>query len=158
MDFPAQLGIEKLNSGSSTGSQWLDASGQDRLMVSSPVDAKPIAAIQPCSPEVFEQIMENAQKAFLLWRMVPPPKRGELVRKIGMKLREHKAPLGKLISYEMGKSLQEGWGEVQEMIDICDFAVGQSRMLYGRTIASEREQHKMVEQYQPLGVVGVLTA
>jgi aldehyde dehydrogenase (NAD+) len=158
MDFLAQLSIEKLNSGSSTGSQWLSASEQDRLMVSSPVDARPIAAIQPCSSEVFEQIMEIAQRAFLQWRMVPPPKRGELIRKIGIELRKHKTPLGKLISYEMGKSLQEGLGEVQEMIDICDFSVGQSRMLYGRTIASEREQHKMVEQYQPLGVVGVLTA
>ncbi|MFH2065980.1 MAG: aldehyde dehydrogenase family protein [Pseudomonadota bacterium] len=158
MEFLEQLGIKEVNSGASTGIHWSSTTKKQKIIISSPVDGKQIAGVEPCTPETLEHAIETAQRAFLDWRMVPPPKRGELVRKIGIEFRKQKDPLGRLISYEMGKSLQEGRGEVQEMIDICDFSVGQSRMLYGRTIASEREQHKMIEQYHPLGVVGVLTA
>lgn len=158
MEFLEQLGIKEVNSGASTGVHWSSITEEQKIIISSPVDGKQIAGVEPCTPETLEHTIETAQRAFLDWRMVPPPKRGELVRKIGIEFRKQKDPLGRLISYEMGKSLQEGLGEVQEMIDICDFSVGQSRMLYGRTMASEREQHKMFEQYHPLGVAGVLTA
>ncbi len=117
-----------------------------------------IAAVNQVSEKDYEKIISTAEKAFEVWRKVPAPKRGEIVRQIGLKLREYKAELGTLVSYEMGKSLQEGLGEVQEMIDICDFAVGQSRQLYGYTMASERPDHRMYDQYHPLGIVGTISA
>src|SRR5690606_362684 len=110
------------------------------------------------SPEDYEKVVAQAAAAFKEWRLVPAPKRGEIVRQFGALLREKKESLGALVSYEMGKSLQEGLGEVQEMIDICDFAVGLSRQLYGLTIASERPGHRMMEQYHPLGIVGIISA
>src|SRR5438046_2130568 len=106
----------------------------------------------------YEEVIKAAQEAFLTWRMIPAPRRGEIVRQIGESLREYKEPLGKLVSYEMGKSLQEGYGEVQEMIDICDFAVGLSRQLHGLTMHSERPAHRMYEQWHPLGIVGIISA
>lgn len=151
------LQIQKENGGTSTGSKWLKGGGE--LLVShSPVDGKRIASVEETSPRVFEKVIDKAHAAFEEWRKVPAPKRGEVVRQIGMALREHKEALGALVSYEMGKSLQEGLGEVQEMIDICDFAVGLSRQLYGLTMHSERPAHRMYEQYHPLGIVGIISA
>ena len=126
--------------------------------MTSPVDGKIIGSVFTTPPEAYENVIKNAQAAFSSWRMIPAPKRGEIVRQIGLMTRKFKEPLGTLISYEMGKSLQEGLGEVQEMIDICDYAVGQSRMLSGCTMQSERSLHRMYEQYQPLGIVGIATA
>ncbi len=151
------LKIKPENSGSSTGSQWIDTDGEYISSIS-PVDGKLIAKVQSATAESYEQVVSTAQQAFKTWRTVPAPQRGEVVRQIGDKLREFKAPLGKLVSYEMGKSYQEGLGEVQEMIDICDFAVGLSRQLYGLTMHSERPLHRMYEQYHPLGVVGIISA
>jgi aldehyde dehydrogenase (NAD+) len=110
------------------------------------------------TPEQYNQVIEKAQAAFIEWRKVPAPKRGEVIRQLAERIRFYKEPLGKLVSYEMGKSLQEGLGEVQEMIDICDFAVGLSRQLYGLTMHSERPNHRMYEQYHPLGIVGIISA
>ncbi len=151
------LGVKEHNAGVSTGSEWLEA-GSDKLTSVSPVDAATIGTVTVTTAEEYEQVVQKAQEAFLQWRLVPAPKRGEIVRQIGLALREYKEPLGKLVSYEMGKSLQEGLGEVQEMIDICDFAVGLSRQLYGLTMASERPNHRMFEQYHPLGVVGIISS
>ncbi len=151
------LGVKQHNAGVSTGSEWLEA-GSDKLTSVSPVDAATIGTVTVTTAEEYEQVVQKAQEAFLQWRLVPAPKRGEIVRQIGLALREYKEPLGKLVSYEMGKSLQEGLGEVQEMIDICDFAVGLSRQLYGLTMASERPNHRMFEQYHPLGVVGIISS
>ena len=154
--FLQQLDIQQNNQGNATGRQW---HGSDDIIKSySPVDGMMIGAVQLCSKEIYDTIIQTAQQAFLYWRSVPAPKRGEIVRKIGDALRQHKDELGKLVSYEMGKSLQEGWGEVQEMIDVCDFAVGLSRQLYGLTMHSERVHHRMYEQWHPLGVVGVISA
>ena len=153
----AALGITSTNSGVSTGTQWLKGEG-NAVTSYSPVDGQAIASCTSASREEYEQLMTKAQEAFLSWRMVPAPKRGEIVRQVGDALRMHKEPLGKLVSYEMGKSLQEGMGEVQEMIDICDFAVGLSRQLYGLTMHSERPLHRMYEQWHPLGVVGIISA
>ncbi len=137
MDFLAPLKIQQLNSGVSTGNTNLPAHGE--LIESySPVDGKLIAAVQTANKSDYEAVIVKAQSAFLEWRTWPAPKRGEIVRQIGDALRANKEPLGKLVSYEMGKSLQEGYGEVQEMIDICDFAVGLSRQLYGLSMHSER--------------------
>ena len=158
MDFLKKLGIEKQNFGASTGSWWDENTAGVPLEVVSPVDGKTIAGVYQASAEAYEKIASTAESAFVHWRMVPAPKRGELVRQIGLRLRAYKEPLGTLVSYEMGKSLQEGLGEVQEMIDICDFAVGQSRLLYGFTMHSERERHRMYEQYHPLGPVGIVTS
>jgi aldehyde dehydrogenase (NAD+) len=158
MDFLKILGIEKRNSGVSTGSWWDRENDGIMLEVVSPVDGKPIAAVNQASVQTYDNVVRVAETAFAVWRMVPTPKRGEIVRQIGLKLRAVKEPLGTLVSYEMGKSLQEGLGEVQEMIDICDFAVGQSRMLYGFTMNSERVLHRMYEQYHPLGPVGIITS
>ena len=152
----AELGIKEMNMGTSTGVTFF-GSGEP-LVSSSPVNGKQIAALRTTTREDFEVVMEKAQEAFHSWREVPAPQRGEIVRQFGEKLRERKDALGKLVSYEMGKSLQEGWGEVQEMIDICDFAVGLSRQLYGLTIKSERSLHHMQEQWHPLGVVGIISA
>lgn len=152
-----QLGITAKNSGASTGSEW--AEGNGKVIISfSPVDGKKIAEVSSCTDEAYEHILDTAEKAFLEWRMWPSPKRGDVVRQVGDELRKHKEVLGKLVSYEMGKSLQEGYGEVQEMIDICDFAVGLSRQLHGLTMHSERPGHRMYEQWHPLGTVGVISA
>jgi aldehyde dehydrogenase (NAD+) len=151
------LEIETLNPGASTGTQWY--SGKEEEVESfSPVDGRKIAGIKLPDQDQYEIIINTAQEAFLEWRLVPAPKRGEIVRQVGMALREYKEPLGKLVTYEMGKSLQEGLGEVQEMIDICDYAVGLSRQLSGYTMHSERPFHRMYEQYHPLGPVGIISA
>lgn len=151
------LGLKDINNGVSTGlQQWKPAGA--RLESYSPVDGELIASVVQASKEDYEKVIAKAQEAFVHWRTVPAPQRGELVRQMGNKLRDYKEPLGKLVSYEMGKSLQEGLGEVQEMIDICDFAVGLSRQLYGLTMHSERPGHRMYEQYHPLGIVGIISA
>ncbi|ACU04622.1 aldehyde dehydrogenase family protein [Pedobacter heparinus] len=152
-----KLGIEPDNSGTSTGSKWLASKGAV-ISSSSPVNGQVIASLQSTDAAGYEKVMEQASQAFLHWRKVPAPKRGEMVRQFGDALREHKDALGALVSFEMGKSLQEGMGEVQEMIDICDFAVGLSRQLYGLTMHSERPGHRMYEQWHPLGVVGIISA
>ncbi len=158
MNFLDKLGIKEKNFGSSTGTKWNETTNQSELKIYSPADGKFIASVYQASENDFDKILNQAQEAFKFWRKIPAPKRGEIVRQIGIKLREYKQPLGTLVSYEMGKSLQEGLGEVQEMIDICDFAVGQSRQLYGFTMASERANHRMYDQYHPLGIVGVISA
>lgn len=150
------LGIKDLNNGCSTGSQFF-ANGTI-IESYSPVDGKLIAKVQVANEADYEKVVKVASEAFLTWRNIPAPKRGEIVRQYGEKLRAKKNELGKLVSYEMGKSLQEGLGEVQEMIDICDFAVGVSRQLYGLTMHSERENHRMYEQWHPLGIVGIISA
>jgi aldehyde dehydrogenase (NAD+) len=157
MDFLQQLGIATENAGTSTGSKAFAGSGR-KIDSISPVDGKPVGSVWETSPEDYSKVLETAQQAFLEWRKIPAPKRGEIVRQFGEALRKNKAPLGKLVSYEMGKSLQEGLGEVQEMIDICDFAVGLSRQLYGLTMHSERPGHRMYEQWHPLGIVGIISA
>jgi L-aminoadipate-semialdehyde dehydrogenase len=157
-DFIEQLGIKEKNYGSSTGQDWIETSGNGELKIYSPTNGELIALVNQASEDDYEKIINTAEKAFKVWRKIPAPKRGEVVRQIGLKLRENKTPLGTLVSYEMGKSLQEGLGEVQEMIDICDFAVGQSRQLYGFTMASERPDHRMYDQYHPLGIVGTISA
>jgi aldehyde dehydrogenase (NAD+) len=154
-DFLKNLGIEDHNLGGFAG-EWI-GSGDD-LEVITPVDGSTIATVRQVREDEYGQIAARAHEAFLAWRRVPPPKRGEIIRQLGLKLREHKADLGRLVTLEMGKIAAEGEGEVQEMIDICDFAVGLSRQLYGNTIASERQDHRMFEQWHPLGVVGVITA
>jgi aldehyde dehydrogenase (NAD+) len=152
-----QLGIKEVNSGVSTGQNWLK--GENVVYESySPVDGKLIASVNSASENEYNKVIETAQAAFVEWRHWPAPKRGEVVRQLGDELRKNKEALGKLVSYEMGKSLQEGYGEVQEMIDICDFAVGLSRQLYGLTMHSERPNHRMYEQWHPLGVVGIISA
>jgi aldehyde dehydrogenase (NAD+) len=158
MEFLQKLGIENINSGACTGGKWhMPKAGEPRA-VFSPADGKRIASVGPVTNGEYETVVRSARQACAYWRSVPAPKRGEIVRRIGLKLRNYKQDLGRMVSYEMGKPLQEGLGEVQEMIDVCDFAVGQSRMLYGFTMHSEREQHRMYEQYHPLGVVGIITA
>src|SRR5690606_37097962 len=151
-----QLGIKAVNKGTSTGKNWFSDSGEFSSF--SPVDGKVIAKVTTTSKEDYEKVMESATAAFKTWKMKPAPQRGEIVRQFGEELRRLKEPLGKLVSYEMGKSYQEGLGEVQEMIDICDFAVGLSRQLHGFTMHSERPGHRMYEQYHPLGVVGIISA
>src|SRR5690554_434141 len=151
-----QLGLNQTNLGSSTGSDWF-ANGKE-ISSYTPVDGSLIASVTTSTEEDYEKVIQKASEAFKTWRMVPAPKRGEIVRQVGEALLENKEALGKLVSYEMGKSLQEGLGEVQEMIDICDFAVGLSRQLYGFTMHSERPMHRMYEQYHPLGIVGIISA
>jgi len=151
-----QLGVSDLNQGTSTGSKFF---GNGEIIESfSPVDGNLIGKVTSTTKEDYEKVMDSAQAAFKQWRVIPAPQRGEIVRQFGEKLRELKQPLGELVSYEMGKSLQEGLGEVQEMIDICDFAVGLSRQLHGLTMHSERPGHRMYEQYHPLGIVGIISA
>ena len=152
-----QLGVEPKNTGVSTGVQWLEGSG-NWISSFSPVDGELIAEVKCAGAFDYELVVKKAEESFKVWRLMPAPKRGEIVRQMGDALREKKDALGKLVSYEMGKSLQEGLGEVQEMIDICDFAVGLSRQLYGLTMHSERPNHRMYEQYHPLGIVGVISA
>ncbi len=152
-----QLGIDKVNPGMCTGTVWQECAG-DLLTSFSPADGKEIAAVRQATLEDYNHTVELARKAFTQWRKIPAPRRGEVVRQIGLELRNYKEPLGRLVSYEMGKIYQEGLGEVQEMIDICDFAVGQSRQLYGFTMQIERPGHRMYDQYHPLGIVGVVSA
>ncbi|MBD3226186.1 MAG: aldehyde dehydrogenase family protein [Caldithrix sp.] len=152
------LGIKEKNFGSCTGLEWGSTTGEGALDIHSPVDDKRIASVYQASEEDYEGVVQKAEEAFRYWRDVPAPQRGEIVRQIGLELRAHKEDLGALVSYEMGKSLQEGWGEVQEMIDIADFAVGQSRQLYGFTMQSERPNHRMFDQYHPLGPIVVISA
>ena len=151
------LGIEAVNRGASSGSHWFNTRGPLIESVS-PVDGQIIAGVHAATETEYEAIILKAQEAFKAWQIVPAPKRGEVIRQLAEKIREYKQPLGELVSYEMGKSLQEGLGEVQEMIDICDFAVGLSRQLYGLTMHSERPGHRMYEQYHPLGIVGIISA
>lgn len=156
-DFLQQLGINETNSGTSTGADWIKGNGK-KITSFSPVDGKAIASVQTTTTEDYEATIKKASEAFSQWRMWPSPKRGDVVRQVADALRQHKESLGKLVSYEMGKSLQEGLGEVQEMIDIADFAVGLSRQLHGLTMHSERPGHRMYEQWHPLGIVGVISA
>ena len=151
-----QLGLQEVNEGTSTGS--INFSSGKLMESFSPVDGSLIGSVKSTTKEDYEKVLEAATKAFTNWRTLPAPQRGEMVRQFGDRLRELKEPLGKLVSYEMGKSYQEGLGEVQEMIDICDFAVGLSRQLHGLTMHSERPGHRMYEQYHPLGVVGIISA
>lgn len=153
----ATLGVKKTNPGSSTGQKWLKSGGA--LIESySPADGKLIGSVSAADEKTYRQVVAQAQEAYLTWRRWPAPKRGEIVRQLGEAFRQYKEPLGKLVSYEMGKSYQEGLGEVQEIIDICDFAVGLSRQLHGLTMHSERPSHRMYEQWHPIGVVGIITA
>ncbi|MGH7181810.1 MAG: aldehyde dehydrogenase family protein, partial [Nitrospiraceae bacterium] len=153
------LGLSAINAGGSTGSHWWASGEQTSLLASvNPATGEMIAQIRACSAKDYEHIIRESIAAFQRWRLVPAPKRGELVRLIGASLREHKDLLGSLVSLEVGKIKAEGDGEVQEMIDMADFAVGQSRMLYGTTMHSERAQHRMSEQWHSLGPVGVITA
>ena len=157
-EFLAELGIDKKNSGVCTGPDaWLESGGETIVSIN-PADGRPIAEVSGASSDQYETVLTQAQKAHADWRMTPAPKRGEVVRQLGEALRRYKEPLGRLVSLEMGKILQEGLGEVQEMIDICDFAVGLSRQLYGKTMHSERPGHRMYEQWHPLGPIGIITA
>ena len=157
LNFLKNLGLEKFNSGVSTGAEWLSGNGTLTESVS-PTDSSVIANVQNANREDYETLISKAQQAFPEWRKVPAPQRGDIVRQIGNAVREAKDDLGKLVSWEMGKIYQEGLGEVQEMIDICDFAVGLSRQLYGSTMHSERPGHRMYDQYHPLGIVGIISA
>jgi len=157
LDFLKNLGLDKQNSGVSTGTEWLPGNGSLIESVS-PADGSVIAHVRNANREDYETVISLAQDSFQEWRKIPAPQRGEIVRQIGNAVRQAKDDLGKLVSWEMGKIYQEGLGEVQEMIDICDFAVGLSRQLYGFTMHSERPGHRMYDQYHPLGIVGIITA
>ncbi|MCK5068432.1 MAG: aldehyde dehydrogenase family protein [Bacteroidales bacterium] len=152
-----RLGIKDVNSGATTGQEWINTEGDVTSSVS-PIDGEIIARVTNATTEDYEGVIRTAEKAFSTWKLVPAPQRGEVVRQIGLALRESKEDLGFLVTLEMGKIYQEGLGEVQEMIDICDFAVGQSRQLYGFTMQSERPHHRMYDQYHPLGIVGLVTS
>jgi aldehyde dehydrogenase (NAD+) len=153
-----QLGIkDEINKGASTGEIWLDTDGE-KIESFTPVDGSVIGTVRLASKSDYDKVVMRAHEGFLEWRKWTAPQRGEVVRQVGNALREYKEPLGAIVSYEMGKSYQEGLGEVQEMIDICDFAVGLSRQLHGFTMHSERPGHRMYEQYHPLGVVGIISA
>jgi len=156
-NFIQDLGIKSQNDGVSTGAKWLKSQGK-ALDSYSPVDGKLIGSVSITDRDSYDTVIETAKGAFAEWRQWPAPRRGEIVRQIGERLRELKDPLGRLVSLEMGKSLQEGLGEVQEMIDICDFAVGLSRQLHGLSMHSERPGHRMLEQWHPLGIVGIISA
>ena len=153
-----RLGLKEKNQGITTGQEWLASSGKDSYNSHTPVDGSLIASVEAAGPEDYEKVIKKSRQASLYWRTVPAPIRGTLIRDYGELLREHKDDLGALVSYEMGKSLQEGKGEVQEMIDICEFCTGLSRELHGLTMHSERPEHRMYEQWHPLGVVGIITA
>ena len=153
----AKLGIEPVNSGASYG-PWIDQPAGRRITSIDPSTLAPIADVLMAAEEDYDEVVHTAHQTFLRWRMLPAPKRGLIVRDIGEELRAVKQELGALVSMETGKILQEGVGEVQEMIDIADFAVGLSRQLYGLTMHSERSEHRMYEQWHPLGVVGVISA
>ena len=152
------LGLKELNESTSTGQQWITPVGSHTQDIISPVDGEKIASVVFATESEYNHVIKEAEQAATMWRDIPAPNRGNFVRKLGNKLRIKKREIGYLVSYETGKSLQEGMGEVQEMIDICDFAVGLSRQLYGLTIQSERPNHRMMEQWHPLGVVGVISA
>ncbi|MBL7892302.1 MAG: aldehyde dehydrogenase family protein [Bacteroidia bacterium] len=152
-----ELGLKRLNKGISTGVKWYDTKG-DRIDSYSPSDGELIGIVNQATKIDYEKMMKVAEEAFVTWRMIPAPRRGEIVRQMADEFRKNKEALGKLVSYEMGKIYQEGLGEVQEMIDICDFAVGLSRQLYGLSMHSERPKHRMYEQWHPLGIVGVISA
>ena len=152
-----QLGIKEINNGACTGAEWIETKG-DIIESYTPADGSLIAKIRQATADDYETVIKKAESAYQSWRMIPAPKRGEIVRQIGDALRANKEPLGRLVSLEMGKIYQEGLGEVQEMIDICDFAVGLSRQLYGLTMHSERSRHRMYEQWHPIGIVGVVSA
>jgi len=158
-EFLEKLGIKEVNYGATTGSSdgWIKTSGKE-LVSYSPITGEPIAKIIQAETKDYEEIIKKSQEAFKKWRMMPAPLRGMIIREIGDALREYKEPLGELVTLEMGKIKAEGMGEVQEMIDIADFAVGQSRMLYGYTMHSERPEHRMFDQYHPYGIVGTITA
>ncbi|TNE54354.1 MAG: aldehyde dehydrogenase family protein [Bacteroidetes bacterium] len=156
-DFLRKLGLKAKNHGTWTGQEALTGSARS-LHSQSPVDNTHIGSVTITTRDQYEQVITRAREAFEVWRQMPAPKRGEIVRQYGDILRQYKDPLGRLVSYEMGKSLQEGFGEVQEMIDICDFAVGLSRQLYGLSMHSERPAHRMYEQWHPLGIVGIISA
>ncbi len=159
MDFLKELGIENMNPGACSGpGAWAPVDGRDVITSFNPATGEAIANVAQASEEDYEKVMAVATEAFKKWRMTPAPIRGLFVRDIGEALRAKKDPLGKLVTLEMGKIVQEGWGEVQEMIEICDFSLGLSRQLYGLTMHSERPQHRMYEQWHPLGVVGVISA
>jgi aldehyde dehydrogenase (NAD+) len=151
------LKIKEIENGISTGLNWPEAKGET-ISSYSPVDGQLIGKVKAANASDYESIIEISAKAFKQWRTIPAPKRGEIVRQMGDEFRKYKEPLGKLVSYEMGKSYQEGLGEVQEIIDICDFAVGLSRQLYGLTMHSERPRHRMYEQWHPVGIVGIISA
>lgn len=157
MEFLKTLGLANENPGTSTGTTWIKTSGES-IPSYSPVNGTLIGSVTATDKSGYEQVINTASKAFIEWRNWPAPRRGEVVRQIGEALRAKKDALGQLVSYEMGKSLQEGLGEVQEMIDICDFAVGLSRQLHGLTMHSERPGHRMYEQWHPMGIVGVISA
>jgi len=156
-DTLKKLGVDAQNSGASTGLNWIKTNGE-KIDSLSPVNGQLIGSVSAATENDYSICISQAEEAFDSWKKIPAPKRGEIVRQIGEALRENKNPLGKLVSYEMGKSYQEGLGEVQEMIDICDFAVGLSRQLHGLTMHSERPGHRMYEQYHPLGIVGIISA
>ena len=159
MNILSQLNLSKTNEGACAGANgWLKSQDAQPLSIINPATEIEIAKVNRCSKTTYETIVERAQSAFLTWREMPAPQRGEIVRQIGNLLREKKTWLAELITAEVGKPIQESYGEVQEMIDMADFAVGQSRMLYGKTMPSERPQHRMYEQWHPLGIVGVITA
>ncbi|MGQ0739392.1 MAG: L-piperidine-6-carboxylate dehydrogenase [Bacteroidota bacterium] len=156
-DFLKVLRVLPENEGSFAGFTVIKSKGE-KISSFSPVDGKLIGTVTAADKNAYETVIKKAAGAFIEWRTWPAPKRGEIVRQVGEALRQYKEPLGKLVSYEMGKSLQEGYGEVQEWIDICDFAVGLSRQLHGLTMHSERPGHRMYEQYHPLGIVGIISA
>lgn len=158
MKFLNSLGIKSFNSGCSTGAQWFEQEGNETIESISPINGQIIGSITCTSFKQYDEIVEKSNKTFFDWRTMPAPKRGEIVRQLGNTFRDYKEDLARLISYEMGKTLQEGLGEVQEVIDICDYAVGLSRQLYGLTMTTEREQHRLYEQYHPYGPTGVITA
>jgi aldehyde dehydrogenase (NAD+) len=156
-DVLSRLGIDEVNSGVYCG-EWIKEPAGGELVSINPATGEPIARVLTASQDNYDRLIERSQDAFRIWRMIPAPERGEIIRRLGLALREHKGDLGLLVTLEMGKIRTEGEGEVQEMIDMCDFSVGLSRQLYGLTIASERPRHRMFEQWHPLGPVGIITA
>lgn len=157
MNFSSLISDTRVAPALCTGTNWIQGTGSS-IVSFSPADGNKIGEVKSASRSEYDAVIKKAEQAFATWRLKPAPQRGEIVRQMGEAFRQHKAALGELVSYEMGKSLQEGLGEVQEMIDICDFAVGLSRQLYGLTMHSERPGHRMYEQYHPLGVVGIISA
>ena len=155
-DFLTRLGLKAVNNGAASCGT-IETSGRE-VVSYDPTTGEPIAAVRLAGLEEYEQVVANAQNAFQRWRMLPAPQRGEIIRQVGEALRVHKDDLGRLITLEVGKLLSEGLGEVQESIDMADLAVGMSRQLFGLTMHSERPQHRMYEQWHPLGVVGIITA
>ena len=158
MHFLDELYLEQDMVGCCTGTEWQNSGSRTRIPVTSPVDGDSFGQVTKTSARLYNRVVDQASATFLEWRKKPAPARGEVIRRIGIRLREFKLPLGTLISWETGKTLQEGLGEVQEVIDVCDYCVGLSRMLYGMTTVSERPDHRLFEQYHPLGVVGIITA